>query len=96
MGESRGEAARGGMALAIALALFLLSHWPGAVRASGAASAPDDQGAGGARGKSATGEELTTVVVTGSYIRRTDTETPSPLQVISTAVAVNCLPSDAD
>jgi iron complex outermembrane receptor protein len=29
------------------------------------------------------GDELTTVVVTGSYIRRTDTETPSPVQVIS-------------
>jgi len=27
--------------------------------------------------------ELTTIVVTGSYIRRTDTETPSPVQVIS-------------
>src|SRR5882672_6565894 len=82
MGESRGETARGGVALAIALAL--LSNWPGSVRASDAASTPDDQAAGATRGKSASGEELTTVVVTGSYIRRTDTETPSPLQVIST------------
>lgn len=30
-------------------------------------------------------DELSTVVVTGSYIRRTDTETPSPVQVISAA-----------
>jgi iron complex outermembrane recepter protein len=82
MGEARGETARGGVALAIALALFL-GNWPGAVRASSAASTPDDQGAGAARSKSASGDELTTVVVTGSYIRRTDTETPSPLQVIS-------------
>jgi iron complex outermembrane recepter protein len=29
-------------------------------------------------------DDLSTVVVTGSYIRRTDTETPSPLQVIGT------------
>src|SRR6202035_5098222 len=82
MGEARGETARGGVALAIALALFP-GNWPGAVRASSAASTPDDQGAGASRSKSASGDELTTIVVTGSYIRRTDTETPSPLQVIS-------------
>lgn len=40
--------------------------------------APGQPNAGG-------GDELSTVVVTGSYIRRTDTETPSPLQVISSA-----------
>src|SRR5690349_20797076 len=37
------------------------------------------------KGSSASSDELTSIVVTGSYIRRTDTETPSPLQVISSA-----------
>ncbi len=32
-----------------------------------------------------TDSELPTVVITGSYLRRTDTETPSPVQVISSA-----------
>lgn len=38
-----------------------------------------------AKAGSAASDELTTIVVTGSYIRRTDTETPSPVQVISSA-----------
>lgn len=55
---------------------------------AGAASAADGPAAGraGAAGTTdAGGEELSTIVVTGSYIRRTDSETPSPLQVISSA-----------
>ena len=43
-----------------------------------AADGPTDDSNG-----KASATELTTIVVTGSYIRRTDTETPSPVQVIS-------------
>jgi ketopantoate reductase len=35
--------------------------------------------------------ELSTVVVTGSHIRRTDTETPSPVQVITAPPARRAL-----
>jgi iron complex outermembrane receptor protein len=76
MGASRGSTSRGG-ALAIALGAGLAGApglpWAAEVTAM-------DQPAASAK---AGGDELATVIVTGSYLRRTDTETPAPLQVIS-------------
>jgi iron complex outermembrane receptor protein len=77
MGGTRGTTLRGG-ALALALGAGLVGT-PTVPWAAEAAD-PVDQPAAPAKSKS---EELPTVVVTGSYLRRTDTETPAPLQVIS-------------
>ena len=76
MGASRGSTSRGG-ALAIALGAGLAGApgLPWAAEATGI-----DQPAAPAK---AGADELATVIVTGSYLRRTDTETPAPLQVIS-------------
>src|ERR1700724_1397873 len=41
------------------------------------------QTVGPARGASDSGASLETIVVTGSYLRRADTESPSPVDVIS-------------
>jgi iron complex outermembrane receptor protein len=76
MEASGGSTSRGG-ALAIALGAGLAGA-PGLPWAAEAAgidqpAAPPKTGA----------DELATVIVTGSYLRRTDTETPAPLQVIS-------------
>ena len=76
MGASRGSTSRGG-ALAIALGAGLAGA-PGLPAAAEATAI--DQPASPAK---AGGDELATVIVTGSYLRRTDTETPAPLQVIS-------------
>ncbi|HVW69985.1 MAG TPA: TonB-dependent receptor [Steroidobacteraceae bacterium] len=78
-----GLAARRGLALTVAGILFIAAN--GAHPARAAEGATPDTITGPSRPANTTGnDELTTVVVTGSYIRRTDTETPSPLQVIST------------
>ena len=61
--------------------LLLAAEYPGS-----ALAVDGPQQNGGSTGAAmASDEALNTVVVTGSYIRRTDTETPSPLQVISAA-----------
>ena len=52
--------------------LIALAGWAGAVDATG--PSPDSSASSGT---------LETIVVTGSYIRRTDTETPSPVQFIT-------------
>lgn len=57
------------------VAMILLA-WPSAGFASDAADGP-------APASAKSTETLETIVVTGSYLRRTDTETPSPVQVIS-------------
>ena len=77
MGGSRGRASSGG-----ALLMVLGAGLTGAPALPWAAEAPAiDQPTPPAR--SGSGDELATVTVTGSYLRRTDTETPAPLQVIS-------------
>ncbi len=75
-------AARPGVAV-MAGGLFLGSGMGAAQAGDGAPPQQQTVPAPGAGNTS--GDELSTVVVTGSYIRRTDTETPSPLQVISSA-----------
>ena len=60
------------LTLAGALQTGLSTAW--AAAADGPAPGPKSSSSDG---------ELTTIVVTGSYIRRTDTETPSPIQMIS-------------
>ena len=73
---SKVRAAGGQCARALTVAGLLAAAWmPGR---TGAAQSPS----GDAKASSAD-TELATIVVTGSYIRRTDTETPSPIQTIS-------------
>ena len=58
-----------------------------ALMAAAAAGAADTVGAVGPKGATNDGSQasatLETIVVTGSYIRRTDTESPSPVDVIT-------------
>ena len=77
MGGTRGTRLRGG-----ALALALGAGLAGTAALPWAAEAADPVDQPAAPTKSG-GEELPAVIVTGSYLRRTDTETPAPLQVIS-------------
>src|ERR1700694_2178527 len=61
---------RATLSLVFALLIALTAH------------AADDPAPTGSKSTPAAAE-LDTIVVTGSYLRRTDTETPSPVQVIS-------------
>ncbi len=76
----RGRPGLTGRNLAATLVLGTLAG----VLAAPAALAADAGPAPGATARPATGE-LETVVVTGSYLRRTDTETPSPVTIIDAA-----------
>ena len=77
MGGTRGTTLRGGaLALALGAGLVGIPTLPWAAEAAD----PVDQPAAPAKSGA---EELPAVIVTGSYLRRTDTETPAPLQVIS-------------
>src|SRR5579859_2760528 len=80
MADSRAVNGRQGLAITLAGLLFAGN---GSVALAGEAATGDQSGPASSRA-SASGDEVSTVVVTGSYIRRTDTETPSPLQVIGT------------
>ncbi len=76
MGGSRGRASAGG-AFILVLGASLVAT-PAPLRAADA-PAIDQPAPSGRTGT----EDMPTVTVTGSYLRRTDTETPAPLQVIS-------------
>src|SRR6202162_6354683 len=66
---------------------LLLIPIAAAVVAAGAARAADTVGGAGPKVPANEGSQasatLETIVVTGSYIRRTDTESPSPVDVIT-------------
>ncbi|MBV9723875.1 MAG: TonB-dependent receptor plug domain-containing protein, partial [Gammaproteobacteria bacterium] len=77
MRGSRGSSLRRHLStLAVGAALAAAAVLPEAAAATEAVDQPPAPAASG-------GGQLETVVVTGSYLRRSDTETPAPLQIIS-------------
>jgi iron complex outermembrane receptor protein len=75
---------RGSLVLGVALLLCLGSRLqPARANDADVTTAADQPPAPAAQSKHAPSDELATVIVTGSYLRRTDAETPSPVQIIS-------------